>query len=81
MRLPIWAGVFGHDRDLRTRSGVASSSSTCSAAVPALVAALRDNRVTLLLDNCEPVIDAAAGLAAAVLGETPRVKILASSRD
>src|SRR5260370_33549655 len=28
--------------------------------LPALVAALRDNRMLLLLDNCEPVIDAAA---------------------
>ena len=35
--------------------------------LPGLVAALRDNRMLLLLDNCEHVIDAAAGLAAAVL--------------
>jgi len=32
-----------------------------------LIAALRDRRMLLLLDNCEHVIDAAAGLAAAVL--------------
>jgi predicted ATPase/DNA-binding winged helix-turn-helix (wHTH) protein len=47
----------------------------------ALVAALRDNRVLLLLDNCEHVIDAAAGLAAAVLSGTSGVKILATSRE
>src|SRR5262249_50505157 len=36
--------------------------------LPALVAALRDKRMLLLLDNCEHVIDAVAGLAAALLG-------------
>ena len=35
----------------------------------------------LLLDNCEHVIDAAAGLAAAVLSGTPGVNILATSRE
>ena len=46
-----------------------------------LVAALRDNRMLLLLDNCEHVIDAAAGLAAALLGGAPGVNILATSRE
>jgi predicted ATPase/DNA-binding winged helix-turn-helix (wHTH) protein len=46
-----------------------------------LVAALRDSQVLLLLDNCEHLIDAAAGLAAAVLSGTPGVKILATSRE
>jgi predicted ATPase len=40
-----------------------------------LIAALRDNRMLLLLDNCEHVIDAAASLAAAVLRGTPGVNI------
>src|SRR5882757_5758188 len=43
-----------------------------------LVAALRDNRMLLLLDNCEAVIDAAASLAAALLGGAPGVSILAT---
>jgi predicted ATPase/DNA-binding winged helix-turn-helix (wHTH) protein len=47
----------------------------------ALVAVLRDSRLLLLLDNCEPVINAAAGLAAAVLAGAPEVKILATSRE
>ena len=47
----------------------------------ALVAALRDNRMLLLLDNCEHVIDAAAGLAAALLSGAPGVSILATSRE
>jgi predicted ATPase/DNA-binding winged helix-turn-helix (wHTH) protein len=46
-----------------------------------LVAALGDRRLLLLLDNCEHVIDAAAGLAAAVLSGTPGVTILATSRE
>jgi len=47
----------------------------------ALVAALGDNRMLLLLDNCEHVIDAVAGLAAAVLSGAPSVSILATSRE
>ena len=49
--------------------------------LPGLVAALRDNRMLLLLDNCEHVIDAAASLAAAVLSGAPGVNILATSRE
>ena len=49
--------------------------------LPALVAALKDNRMLLLLDNCEHVIDAAAALAEALLGGTPNVNILATSRE
>src|SRR5258705_127990 len=49
--------------------------------LPALVAALRDNRLLLLLDNCEHVIDAVASLAAAVLSGARGVAILATSRE
>jgi DNA-binding winged helix-turn-helix (wHTH) protein len=49
--------------------------------LPALVAALNDARMLLLLDNCEHVIDAAAALAAAVISGTPGVNILATSRE
>ena len=49
--------------------------------LPTLAAALRDKRMLLLLDNCEHVIDAAANLAAAILGQAPRVSILATSRE
>ena len=47
----------------------------------ALIAGLRDKRILLLLDNCEHVIDASAGLAAAALGGAPGVDILATSRE
>jgi predicted ATPase/DNA-binding winged helix-turn-helix (wHTH) protein len=49
--------------------------------LPGLVAALRDRRMLLLLDNCEHVIDAVVNLAAAVLGGAPGVRILATSRE
>jgi len=49
--------------------------------LPGLVAALRDRRMLLLLDNCEHVIDAVASLAAAVLTGVPRVNILVTSRE
>jgi predicted ATPase len=49
--------------------------------LPALVAALRDNRMLLMLDNCDHVIDAAADLVAAVLSGTSGVNILATSRE
>jgi predicted ATPase/DNA-binding winged helix-turn-helix (wHTH) protein len=48
---------------------------------PALVAALRDNRMLLIFDNCEHVIDAAAGLAATILSGTSGVKIMTTSRE
>ena len=49
--------------------------------LPGLVAALRDRRMLLLLDNCEHVIDTAAGLVAALLSGTSGVNILATSRE
>src|SRR5437588_4620238 len=49
--------------------------------LPGLIAALRDRRMLLLLDNCEHVIDAAASLAGAVLSGVPQVNILATSRE
>ncbi|MFI6866217.1 BTAD domain-containing putative transcriptional regulator [Nocardia sp. NPDC050406] len=46
-----------------------------------LVAALRDRETLLILDNCEHVIDAAASFAHQLLGECPRLRILATSRE
>ena len=48
---------------------------------PAWLRRLKDKRMLLLLDNCEHVIDAAAGLAEAVLRGAPGVSILATSRE
>ncbi|WP_051791545.1 BTAD domain-containing putative transcriptional regulator [Amycolatopsis jejuensis] len=45
------------------------------------VTALRGRDALLVLDNCEHVIDAAAELAEYLLGECPRLRILATSRE
>src|SRR5258708_23036692 len=49
--------------------------------LPGLVAGLRDQRMLLLLDTCQHVIDAAANVTASVLGGAPGVDILATSRE
>ena len=46
-----------------------------------LVDALADRDDVLILDNCEHVIEAAAGLAGDVLAACPRLRILATSRE
>ena len=47
----------------------------------ALAARLRDKNVLLVLDNCEHVIGAAAGLAEALLKSAPQAGILTTSRE
>ncbi|GGP21557.1 ATP-binding protein [Silvimonas iriomotensis] len=49
--------------------------------LPSLLAWLRDKRLLLILDNCEHVIDAAAGLASGIAQATTDVHILATSRE
>jgi predicted ATPase/DNA-binding winged helix-turn-helix (wHTH) protein len=48
---------------------------------PALTSFLKDKQMLLLLDNCEHVVEAAAGLAEEVLKGAPGVHILATSRE
>ncbi|MFF0270255.1 BTAD domain-containing putative transcriptional regulator [Kribbella sp. NPDC004536] len=45
------------------------------------IAALRERAMLLILDNCEHVIESAARFAHRVLGECPRLRILATSRE
>jgi predicted ATPase/DNA-binding CsgD family transcriptional regulator len=47
----------------------------------AIVARIGDGRFLLILDNCEHVIDAAAGFAERLLSVSPGVRILATSRE
>src|SRR5262249_37356636 len=49
--------------------------------LPALVGALKDKRMLLVLDNCEHLIGAAAEVAVNVLCRAPGVQILATSRE
>ncbi len=46
-----------------------------------LVDFLRPKALMLLLDNCEHLLPACGGLAAALLGKCPQVRILATSRE
>jgi predicted ATPase len=46
-----------------------------------LTATLSTRRLLLVLDNCEHVIEAAAALVNRLLGECPRLRILATSRE
>ena len=47
----------------------------------ALVDCLRQQRMLLLLDNCEHVIEAAAGISDALLKACPKIHVLATSRE
>jgi predicted ATPase/DNA-binding CsgD family transcriptional regulator len=49
-------------------------------AAVALERHVRDRRMLLVLDNCEHLVDAAAGLASRLLRSAPDLKILATSR-
>jgi predicted ATPase/DNA-binding winged helix-turn-helix (wHTH) protein len=49
--------------------------------VPGLIAYLRDKRILLILDNCEHIVEAAAGLAERIFLAAPHVHILATSRE
>jgi predicted ATPase/DNA-binding SARP family transcriptional activator/tetratricopeptide (TPR) repeat protein len=46
-----------------------------------VIAAVRERSMLLILDNCEHVIESAATFAHRVLGECPRLRILATSRE
>ncbi|WP_369373113.1 BTAD domain-containing putative transcriptional regulator [Promicromonospora sp. Populi] len=46
-----------------------------------VVAAVREREMLLILDNCEHVIESVAKFADRVLGECPRLRILATSRE
>ena len=46
-----------------------------------LVRALADRELLVVLDNCEHVLEAAAGLVAKLLAQCPRVRFLATSRE
>ena len=66
---------------LRERSIAPRGAETAGDPVGRLAAALADRDAVLILDNCEHVIDAAAGLAARLLTDCPKVKVLVTSRE
>jgi predicted ATPase/DNA-binding SARP family transcriptional activator len=66
---------------LRERSIAPHSGDRAGDPVDRLCAALAERDSVLILDNCEHVVDAAAALAARVISDCPKVKILATSRE
>jgi len=54
---------------------------TPASAAPGVVPFLRARRILLVLDSCEPNVDAAAALAAQLYREAPGVHLLATSRE
>lgn len=49
--------------------------------LPNLLTYLGDNKILLVLDNCEHVIDVAASLAERLVSEAPQAHVLATSRE
>lgn len=49
--------------------------------IETLLSFVRDRRMLLVLDNCEHVLDASAGLITAMLGAGPGITMLATSRE
>jgi predicted ATPase/class 3 adenylate cyclase len=76
------ASLAGADAVLHAVASTLSVSPEAgSTLLQSIVRSLRGQRMLIVLDNCEHVIDAAAGIAAAVIREAPTVTILASSRE
>jgi predicted ATPase/DNA-binding winged helix-turn-helix (wHTH) protein len=50
-------------------------------ATPSLIAHLRDQRMLLILDTCEHLIETVAALASTIYATAPRVHILATTRE
>ena len=77
----VYAAVGGRDNVLNTSSSEQLRLASTYDDSARLLDALGDRPALLVLDNCEHVIDAAAGLAAKILAACPRVTILATSRE
>ena len=72
-------GVYGARADASPGTRVSSGAGTD--AVTQLVDAVRGQRGVLVLDNCEHVVGAVAGVVARVLAAAPGLRVLATSRE
>jgi len=81
----VWSVDLGRfDDPVIVRGAVAAAvgiNINPEAPIDSLIAALRDARMLLVLDNCSHVIDTIAGLVVAILKAAPGVRILATSRE
>jgi tetratricopeptide (TPR) repeat protein len=66
---------------LRIREQALTGRTPTGEPVDRLASALRTRSALLVLDNCEHLVGAAAALADRLLGECPRLRILATSRE
>ncbi|MER7002045.1 BTAD domain-containing putative transcriptional regulator [Dactylosporangium sp. NPDC000555] len=66
---------------LGLREGGLTPAAGAADPVRALAGALAGREALLVLDNCEQVIDGAAGLVRALLGQCPDLAVLATSRE
>jgi non-specific serine/threonine protein kinase len=73
--VPAVAAALGRSYQLE-RSGPPDGSRS-----DALLAAVGDRHLLLILDSCEHLVDACAMLAEAVIARAPRVTVLATSRE
>jgi predicted ATPase len=76
---------FGLQRDPAmvpaTLTSMLGISVTYDDPTPYLMTFLRDNRMLLIFDNCEHIIEAVAALAAGILRAAPHVHVLGTSRE
>jgi predicted ATPase/DNA-binding SARP family transcriptional activator len=80
--LTTWDGTGGDLAELvLSVLSVPESPGEAEPAGARLAAALRERRTLLVLDNCEHVVEAAAGLVAALLSAAPGLRVLATSRE
>ncbi|WP_346658502.1 winged helix-turn-helix domain-containing protein [Bradyrhizobium sp. 179] len=89
----MWRAFEGQVRflDLATLKDAALVASTVASALglvvhhadptDSIINFLRDNRLLLVLDSCEHVIEAVAGLAESIYEQAPGVSLLATSRE
>jgi predicted ATPase/DNA-binding SARP family transcriptional activator len=68
-------------REAALTAGVRGSAPTSVEPVERLVAALADERLLIVLDNCEHLVDSCARLVDRVLADCPGVRVLATSRE
>ncbi|MFC7302968.1 BTAD domain-containing putative transcriptional regulator [Streptomyces monticola] len=75
----VIAAALGIRDDVPT--GQPSGAGGASTPVERLLAALRDRRALLVLDNCEQIVESAAGLTDSLLRAAPGLRVLTTSQE
>ncbi|MFG2039883.1 BTAD domain-containing putative transcriptional regulator [Dactylosporangium sp. NPDC048998] len=77
----VWAALGLRDPAGKPTPGLRTGGTDAADAPRRLANAIAHRRQLLILDNCEHVIGPAAALAERLLGESPHLRILATSRE